>query len=190
MAVDYNETDDSRLVELYRSGDEQAFNELFNRYRDRLWRIIWFYTGDVDACQDVLNEVFMRVVRHSATYNSKRNFSAWIYRIAVNTGKNHLARREREKSIIEREKLRLQVKPPYHITPEEELVTESERAALEDAINNLGEKFKDVFILRYDQNMQYADIGKVLGCSERTAKWRMKRALERIRDYLNSKGML
>jgi len=61
---------------------------------------------------------------------------------------------------------------------------------LSRSVENLKDKFKTVFILRHDHKMKYSEIAEIMNCSERTAKWRMEKALEKIAQYLTEKGVI
>ncbi len=187
---DIKSSSDEDLIKIYLSGDERAFDELYSRYESKLKRLIYYYVGDPDEVNDVFHDVAIRVVKHIRTYNPNRAFSSWIYQIAVNCSKNHIKKSKRNLSLIEKEKFRLAGMEQQQMSPEESIINENDMKEFNAAIENLSEKFRDVFVLRYDHNMKYSDISQVLRCSERTAKWRMERAVEKITQYLKERGIV
>ncbi len=187
---DIKSSTDEELIKIYLSGDERGFDEIYSRYEARLKRLIYYYVGDPDDVNDVFHEVVIRVVKHIKTYNSKRAFSSWIYQIAVNCSKNYIKKSRRDMSLIEKEKFRLSCTENQEMSPEERIINDQDMKEFNAAVESLSDKFRDVFILRYDQNMKYSDISGVLNCSERTAKWRMERAVEKITRYLRNRGIV
>jgi RNA polymerase sigma-70 factor (ECF subfamily) len=90
---DYIVASDSSLVELAASGDQQAFEYLFTRYRDALMRLFEQRLGDKDMASDLLQETFIKVYLHIENYSKSFTFGQWIYTIARNTLIDHLRRR-------------------------------------------------------------------------------------------------
>lgn len=181
---------DEELVLLFKKGNERAFEELYNRYSTRLKRLIYYYISQGDAVHDIFQEVFLRVVRHIDTFDVAMNFSSWVYQIAVNCSKNYLKKNMKDTALIEKEKFRVVDREQSQMTPEEGLLAQYDIKAFNEAVDTLKDKFKDVFILRYDHGMKYQEISRVLDISERTAKWRMKLAVETIALYLKEKGII
>jgi RNA polymerase sigma-70 factor, ECF subfamily len=134
--------------------------------------------------EDILHEVFIRFFRHAGSFNPEMNFSSWIYKITLNSCKNHIGSIKRTGEIIEREKKRLARTDNFYESPESSFIGEVDIEYFKSAVDSLKDKFKDVFILRYEENLKYSEICKILKCSERAAKWRVMRAVEIITDYL------
>lgn len=181
---------DEELVSLYKSGSEKAFDELYSRYALKLKKLIYYYLGDSDEANDVFHDVFIRVIRHIENFNLQMTFSSWIFQIAVNCSKNYIKKKKRNEVLIEKEKFKLKDTISGSISPEEEIISEIDLAEFNHAIDNLQDKFRNVFILRFDQKLKYSEISNVLECSERTAKWRMRRAIENIAQYLKEKNVV
>lgn len=187
---DIRSAGDEDLVRFYKEGNERAFDELYGRYEQKLKRVIYYYIPSVDEVQDIFHEVLVRVIRHIDTFDPAKSFGAWIYQIAVNCTKNHLKRSNRENRIVEREMFRLSSGEAVEAPPEESLISSQDMAAFGEVVAALEEKFREVFLLRYDQQMKYNDIAELLNCSERTAKWRMEKAIEKISYGLKQRGVI
>ncbi len=193
MALDLKSLSDEEIARQFREGSEKAFEELYTRYSDKLRRAIYYYLGDADDSEDVFHDVFIRVFKHIDTYRDDRPFSSWIFQIAVNCSKNSRKKSARKDSIFEREKAEHREGrrgSAAALSPEEEYIRDSDMVEFLDAVGRLKDKFRMVFLMRYDQGLRYCEIADFLGCSERTAKWRMKRALELIADALKKRGVL
>ena len=193
MAFDLKSMGDEEVVRLFRDGREDAFDELYNRYHDKLRRVIYYYLGDAEDSEDVFHDVFIRVFKHIGTYHDDRPFSSWIYQIAVNCSKNHRKKSFRNDILFEKEKEEFKDAAKESAngqSPEETYLRETEMKEFYRAVGTLKEKFRTVFMMRHDQGLKYSEISEILRCSERTVKWRMKRALELIADDLRDKGVI
>jgi len=188
--LDLANTSDEELVVLYKQGRERAFDELYSRYEQKLKRLIYYYIPNAEEVDDVFHNVFIRVIRHIKSYDTKKNFSSWIYTIAVNCSKNYISRVKRNETLVEKEKFKLRENTGSGQTPEESFISNYTMEEFNRALEELNRKFRDVFILRMDHRMKYSEIAEVLQCSERTAKWRMKKCVEKIAVNLKEKGLL
>lgn len=182
---------DEELVVLFRGGDERAFDELYTRYAPRLLRLVYLQVGDRDAAYDIVHDVFLRVVRHIGGFDISQPFSPWIYKIAVNCSRNYRRSLLRTGRIMEKEKFRLvSGERNCSPSPEEELISGEDVREFNLAVDSLGRRFREVFLLRFQDGMRYSQIAEICGCSERTAKWRMRRALEHIAEYLKKRKII
>jgi len=159
---DLKEFSDEELVTLYMKGDEKAFEEIYLRYSLKMKRLIYYYLGDSDAAEDVYHEVFIRVLRHIDNFRINMVFSSWIYQIAVNCSKNYLKSRKKNEELVDREKFRIRDSAVSERSPEEQLIDDVHISAFNRAVEGLHEKFRDVFLLRFDQKMKYSDIARIL----------------------------
>ncbi len=187
---DLKDKRDEELVSVFLSGNEFAFEELYRRYAPKLKKFIYFYLGNDTDMEDILHEIFIRFFRHAGSFNQEMNFSSWIYKISLNSCKNYIGTVKRTGEIIEKEKIRLSRSDNYYESPEAGFIGEVDLEYFRSAVDSLKDKFKDVFLLRYEENMKYADICKILKCSERAAKWRVMKAVELITDYLEKKNVV
>ena len=93
---------DPELISAFLGGSEAAFEELMQRYQDRIFRLLSRYTRDAMECEDLAQEVFLKVFRKLHTFHHDSQFFTWLYRIAVNTATDHLARRSRRRGARQR----------------------------------------------------------------------------------------
>jgi len=189
MVAENNTLTDEELVMEFKSGNEGAFDVLYTRYADRLWKMIYGYTHDQDDTVDVLHDVFIRVYMHIDTFKVDRAFSSWIYRIAINCAKNYLKSRHKNILLTEKEKQRVELSKDED-SPEERILKNDDLLYFSEAVDSLKEKFKTVFLLRFKERTPYADIAEILDISERTAKWRMQKSIELIIDYLKDRDVI
>ena len=189
MRIDLKPLKDEDLVGLFKEGEERAFDELYQRYAQRLKRLIYFYLCDADMAEDVLHDVFLRVFMHLGSFKIEMAFSSWIYRIAVNCCKNCRKKQKKDMELIETQQLEAN-EAAHSPSPEDVVIREDEMRMFQEAIESLKEKFRVVFLLRYDQGLHYSEISGILNCPERTAKWRMQKAVEKIVEYLRDRHVV
>lgn len=193
MLEDPKSLSDEEIARRFREGEGEFFDELYRRYQDKLRRVIYYYVGDSEDAQDIFHDVFVRVYRHIDTYKDDKPFSSWIYQIAVNCSKNFRNKVARNDSVIEHEKEEQRANfldDASSLSPEEDFIRKDDMAQFRDAVSRLKEKFRVVFLMRHDQGLKYGEISEILGCSERTVKWRMRRAIEIVADDLKNRGVL
>jgi RNA polymerase sigma-70 factor (ECF subfamily) len=193
MAFDLKTMGDEEVARLFQGGREDAFDELYTRYHDKLRRVIYYYLGDAEDSEDVFHDVFFRVFKHIGTYRDDRPFSSWIYQIAVNCSKNFRKKSIKNDMLFEKEKEEFREaakETATGLSPEETFIRKTEMKEFYRAVGTLKEKFRTVFMMRHDQGLRYNEISEILQCSERTVKWRMKRALELIADDLKDRGVI
>jgi RNA polymerase sigma-70 factor (ECF subfamily) len=90
--TDYREIPDERLIRDYLDGgNESAFDEILQRYQDQVFNLCFRMTGDYDDASDCAQEVFIKIYRKMNTFTFRSRLMTWIYRIAINTCKNHLS---------------------------------------------------------------------------------------------------
>ncbi|MCX7679510.1 MAG: RNA polymerase sigma factor [Spirochaetes bacterium] len=193
MPDDIKNLSDEEIARRFREGEGRLFDELYRRYKEKLRHVIYYYVGDSDEAQDIFHDVFVRVYKHIKTYRDDKPFSSWIYQIAVNCAKNFRNKSTKKELIFERGKEQLQNnfrEGKFALSAEDVYMRKDDEAQFHEAVQRLRTKFRVVFLMRYDQQLKYSEIAEILGCSERTVKWRMKRAIELIVNDLKQKGIL
>ncbi len=88
--MNWHSLSDEELMKSFQDGKEAAFNEIVKRYKDRLVNFLYYAVGNRYTAEDLAQETFLRVYRHSHNFDTKRKFSVWIYVIAKNLSKNAL----------------------------------------------------------------------------------------------------
>lgn len=165
---------------------EDAFEELFRRYRDRAYSIAFRMTGRTNDALDIVQESFSVVFRKLATFREDSLFSTWLYRIVVNCTIDH-QRRERSVRATRTGSLSAIDSTAEPVDPQDGPPLRAESADLgrhvQAAVRMLSEKLRAIMILRYQEGLSYDELADVLGISLGTVKSRLARghlALERI----------
>ena len=179
---------DEQLVQLMVSGDSKAFNQLYERYNQRLLYYFYRMLGNSnEKAQDFLQDIFIKLIDKAETFDASRKFSTWIFSIAHNMCKNEYRRMEiRKNSDIE----------AFHeiLLEQDDIQFENQTDNLEDftndlfeALDTLDEIHKTVFLLHYREDFSLKDIGQTLEISEGTIKSRLfyarKKLSERLAKY-------
>ncbi|MGA2362399.1 MAG: sigma-70 family RNA polymerase sigma factor [Candidatus Aminicenantales bacterium] len=169
-----------RLVLAAQRGDEEAFRELYQAYRDPIWILINTLIGDSLQAQDVLQNVFFKAFRGLGGFRFRSGLLTWIYRIAHNECRNHL--RKRSVPVIPLEAIlgsgdeidRARIPDP----------SEARKAALRDAVMQLPFKMREVIVLKYVEDLSYKEMSRILGCPPGTVASRLNRALAELESRL------
>ncbi|MBL4820027.1 MAG: RNA polymerase sigma factor RpoE [Gammaproteobacteria bacterium] len=179
------EDTDQQLVDRVRKGNNQAFNLLVLRYQHRVAALISRFISDPHEVEDVSQEAFIKAYRALSSFRGESAFYTWLYRIAVNTAKNHLVSRSRrppatDVEIEDSETNEVAAPLREHETPEGRLAAEELRQAIDAAIEELPEELKTAFTLREFSGLSYEDITEVMDCPVGTVRSRIFRAREAI----------
>lgn len=192
-AVADGETDRA-LVERVQAGDRSAFDLLVLRYQHRLLKLIGRYVRDSTEVQDVAQESFLKAYRALPKFRGDSAFYTWLYRIAINTAKNHLvalSRRPPDADIDSADAAQLEVDSALkeHATPERLLMREQIETTVVQAIADLPEDLRIAITLRELEGMSYGEIADAMDCPIGTVRSRIFRARaainQRIEPFLN-----
>jgi RNA polymerase sigma-70 factor (ECF subfamily) len=175
--------DDSGVVSAFLEGESRAFDELVNRYQNRLLNFVYRTTGDRERAEDLVQEVFVRVYRHIHRFDRSRKFSTWIYTIASNLAKNELRNRSRNPLVLfqtirrnwEDDDRPLQFEDPGS-RPDDLYRKRHLREVVEDAVEKLPPHHRNVFVLRELEGKSYEEIAEITACNLGTVKSRLNRA--------------
>ena len=178
---------DEQLIARFQTGDEQAYVELVNRYRDRLMNFVFQFLGDMEQSEDVVQDTMLKLFEKKHYYREIAKFSTWIYTIARNLANTELRKRKRRKVTVLSQMTRddREYELPA-IQPETGQEVQNEYAAkqIQVAIHALPEHFKTVIILRDIQELSYDDISSIVGVPLGTVKSRINRARLQLQSDL------
>jgi RNA polymerase sigma-70 factor (ECF subfamily) len=190
------ELTDEELVTAHIEGRAGAFQELYDRYRDRLIHFIARKTGDADRAQDLVQEAFIRVTRHLHRFDTSKKFSTWVYTIASNLSKNELRNRSRSPLVLfqrltgnwDDDHRPIQFED-YSMRPDDLYRKRYLRRLVESTVEELPEHHRLVFRLRELEGKSYEEIAEITGVNLGTVKSRLHRArnsfAQRIEPFLN-----
>ncbi len=177
------ELTDSQVVQASLEGDSRAFGELVSRYDSRLLNFVYRTIGDRERAQDLVQETFVRVYRHLERFDQTKKFSTWIYTIASNLAKNELRNRSRNPLVLfqtikknwDADHRPLEWEDTQY-KPDDLFRKRHLREKVEQAVEQLPEHHRMVFVLRELEGKTYEEIADITGCNLGTVKSRLNRA--------------
>ncbi|MEM7252430.1 MAG: RNA polymerase sigma factor RpoE [Pseudomonadota bacterium] len=180
---------DQALVERVQSGDKAAFDILVLKYQHRLQKLIARYVRDQSEVADIAQEAFLKAFRALPRFRGDSAFYTWLYRIAINTAKNHLvsqARRPPADDIdsVEAEQYETVSELKEYATPDRMVQRDEVQTALVEAIDALPEDLRMAITLRELEGFSYEDIAEAMDCPIGTVRSRIFRAREAINARL------
>ena len=170
---------DEQLMSLFQGGDENAYIELVNRYKDKLINFIFNYLGDLESSEDVVQETMIKLYQKKHYYKEIAKFSTWLYTIAKNLANTELRKRKQRKTTLlsqfSKDDKTYEL-PSNDPEPGQEIQTDIVNKIIRDAVDQLSEKFKIVIVLRDIQGLAYEDISEIINVPIGTVKSRINRA--------------
>lgn len=181
---------DRDLVAKAQAGDKRAFGLLVEKYQRKLTRLLSRYIRDAAEVEDVAQEAFIKAYRALPAFRGDSAFYTWLYRIGINTAKNHLAATGRraptstELEVEDAEALDDGEQLRDINTPESLLLSKEIAATVNGAMDELPEDLRMAIQLREMEGMSYEDIAKIMDCPIGTVRSRIYRAREAIAEKL------
>lgn len=186
-----SEESDQILIEKAQQGDKEAFGQLVLRYQHKVGRLVRYYVPDQAQSLDLTQDVFIKVYAALAKFRGDSAFYTWLYRVAVNTVKNHLILNQHHftASDLEAEPQDSASNQSLPIredeTPEHCLLRDEIEKTIFDTIDKLPEDARLAFTLREIEGLSYEEIADVLNCPIGTVRSRIFRARELIEHEID-----
>ena len=178
------ERSDAELLRAVSAGDACAFDELYERYADRLYNYLRRRAGD--AAEDLLQLTFLRAFEAAERWEPRASVSSWLYTIATNLARDHV-RREAVRStptVDPHSDGSQEHERDAAGAPESELSRSELRGQLERAVRALPEHEQEAFLLGKFEGRSYAEIAEILGTTEGAVKVRIHRAMKALQTSL------
>ena len=180
---------DQLLVDRARLGDRHSFDLLVLKYQSRLLSVISRLVSSQSDALDVLQDTFVKAYRSLNTFRSESAFYTWLYRIAVNNAKNHIATRAKESrdiSVDDEGSSELSVLQDL-AAPEEEVGAEELQLAILHSIERLPVDLKQALTFRELEGMSYDEIALAMNCPIGTVRSRIFRARDHVVQEISQK---
>jgi len=180
---------DYELVRRVQAGDKKAFDVLVRKYQHKLVSVISRYINDWSECQDVAQESFIRAYRALGNFRGDAQFYTWLYKIAVNTAKNHLVSRGRRPPTDDIDASdAVQYDGGTLLrdtdTPEHELARQEMERTVAETVEALPEELRTAITLREVDGLSYEEIAQAMECPIGTVRSRIFRARDAIDQKL------
>ncbi len=180
---------DEELIAQFQAGNENAYLEIVERFKNRLFAFVYRFVGDSDLAEDLVQDTLIKVYTHRHAYREIARFSTWIYTIAGNLARTELRKRKRRATFSmstlgfgERE----YELPSEDYAPTKTLEGEQTEKHIRSALAKLPLHFRTVIILRDVQELSYEEISKIMKIPLGTVKSRVNRARLRLQDMLSN----
>jgi RNA polymerase sigma-70 factor (ECF subfamily) len=180
---------DHELVKRVQKGDQVAFDLLFTRYQQKILNLISRYVRDEREVEDVAQEAFIKAFRALPRFRGESAFYTWLYRIAINTAKNHLVARGRRPPATDLDIGDAEFLDGSDILhesedPESTLARDQLESVINHAIAALPEDLRSAVTLREFDGLSYEQIAQVMDCPVGTVRSRIFRAREAIDERI------
>jgi len=177
------EDTDKELVKRVQKGDHAAFDMLFARYQVKILNLISRYVRDSEEVRDVAQEAFIKAYRALPRFRGESAFYTWLYRIAINTAKNHLVARSRRPPSTDVDVDDADFRDDADMLresedPESALARDELQATIEQALVDLPEDLRSALTLREFDGLSYEQIAQIMECPVGTVRSRIFRARE------------
>ena len=182
---------DEILIKKFQEGDVGAYNQLVNRFKDRLLNFIYRFVNDLDLAEDLVQDTLLKLYTHKDSYREIAKFSTWLYTIAANLARTELRKKKRRKTFSVTELSRDDrefIIASSDVDPSEDLSSQNFEKSVQRALAELPDDFKTIIILRDIQELSYDEISKIVDVPLGTVKSRINRGRVKLQQLLKKKG--
>lgn len=168
------------LVARIKEGDMDAFREIVEMYRDRIYSLAFYMTGNYTDADDITQEAFIKAYRGLSEFRGESSIYTWLHRITVNLCIDRVRKLKARKEVSLSGIIPSRVEEPYREAERSEL-----RRIIEIALSELPEKLRVILIMYEIQGLSYEEIASILGCPIGTVRSRLHKARNSLREKLS-----
>ena len=173
------------LISRARGGDREAFGALVEQYRDNVYRLAYRMCGNAYDADEAAQEAFVAAWRALPNFRGDAKFSTWLYRLTTNAAIDVMRREKRHQTVGDGEMMELADDAD---SPQETVERTEQQEAVQKALATLSEEYREVLLLRYMEELDYAEIAEVLQLPSGTVKSRINRAKAALKTALLKSG--
>lgn len=180
------DTSDNALMSAVTAGTVSKLAVLFERHHRSLYRYFISMTRDRQTSEDLVQDVFFRILRYRSTYDPRHSFTAWMYQIAKNANVDRL--RQKRGEVVEIDELTMRNREPVSSGPDPETsaVRAQDLKLVRQAMELLPAEKREILVFCRFQGMKYEEIAAVLGCGVGTVKVRVYRAMRALAEIYST----
>lgn len=183
---------DNELIKEITTTSPDRYSQVIERYQGKLFAYLYRLIGEKEEAEDLLQDVFIKAYKNLRSYDTNRKFSSWIYRIAHNEAVNHIKRKSLKKFIslenVTSSKDKLESSSPED-NAETAWIRKETSKEVEEAVNRLPMKYRQVLFLRFYSDKSYEEISEILGKPVNTVGTLIKRAKGKLSEELVNKNI-
>lgn len=173
------------LISRARGGDREAFGALVEQYRDNVYRLAYRMCGNAYDADEAAQEAFVAAWRALPNFRGDAKFSTWLYRLTTNAAIDVMRREKRHKAVGDGEMMEV---ADTSNSPQETVERTEQQEAVQRALATLSAEYREVLLLRYMEELDYAEIAEVLKLPSGTVKSRINRAKAALKTALLKSG--
>ncbi len=171
----------SEMISRAQNGDKTVLSVLYERYRDSIFRFLYYRVGNIQVAEDLTSEVFLRMIRAIGGYRSRGvAFDAWLFQIARNQAIDYYRKQEREQNVTLEDEILMS-----NDGVEKMIDGQFNSQRLAKALRHLNEAQRDVIVLRFVNEMPISQVAQTLHKSEDSVKALQRRGLIALREILS-----
>lgn len=184
--------EDTLLIKRALHGDQKAFKKLRFKYHDAIYNLVYRMIHDKEEVEDLTQEAFIKAFTSLSSFNEEYAFSTWLYKIASNNSIDYIRKKKLQTFSIDKpieskdSDFTFEV-PDSTFEPDLELIARQRKNMLEEAVNALPPKYRQVILMRHVDELEYQEIAKQLKLPLGTVKAHIFRAREMLYKYLRDK---
>jgi RNA polymerase sigma factor (sigma-70 family) len=180
------DTSDNALMSAVTAGTVSKLAILFERHHRSLYRYFVSMTRNPQISEDLVQDVFFRILRYRATYDPRQSFTAWMYQIARNANVDRI--RQKRGEVVEIDELTMGNREPASCEPDPEAsaVRTQDLERVRQAMELLPPEKREILVFCRFQGMKYEEIAEVLGCGVGTVKVRVYRAMRALAEIYST----
>ena len=186
QTIDMRSAKDYELTKLSAKGDMMAFEEIYNRHHRRVYSICLRMLQNTTEAEDLTQDVFIQLHRKIGSFRGDSAFTTWLHRLTVNQVLMHFRKRN-----VKFEKTTEEGETPIQIvggTQNPRKMPVVDKIAIEDAIAQLPDGYRNVFVLHDVEGYEHEEVARILGCSVGTSKSQLHKARLKLRKLLQKKA--
>lgn len=167
-------------------GDSNAFDEIMRRHHAKIYNLAYRLLSNEEDAEDATQETFIETYKSLKSFQYKSKFSTWLYRVALNTCHQQIRKSESRRRTLTAfaDNFKILSSENGIETPDSVTLKKEQERLLQDAIDKLPEKQKQVIVLFYIQDLKYREIAEILGCPEGTVASRLNTAIKNLQPKL------
>lgn len=163
-----------------------SFDEIIDKYRDVVFGMVYLHIGDYHISEDITQEVFIKIYRNLSKFRGDSGIYTWIYRITINTIRTHASK---EKAVRNKFSFDYMEDAPDDFWDEDKLIEGIQNSSVISLIQKLPDRYKEVLILYYYQDIRVEDISSIVNEPVGTVKSKLYRGRSMLRDMLIKEGV-
>jgi len=177
--------DETSLIAAAQQGDREAFRQLYEHFRDKIYNLIHYWLRETQQAEDVLQTVFLKAFQSLPLFRGESSFLTWIYRITLNECKNAKTRRRVWVSLSEIVQRPEELDPG--LSPDQLHYVDRQARSVRAALLKLKPKYREVVLMKYQEELSYEEVAEILGVSVGTVASRLHRAVKILESILRGK---